>query len=138
MSNVQPKVIGTSADPAADTEIALTLGQNGPYKLESLVAPLVTDSGVANRTIDITIEDASGNIIWKSGNTTAIVASTSATIVAADLPTEDSIGDTRFIPIPDDLVLPNGAVIRTITALRETGDDWGPMNAFGYDEGKWN
>jgi hypothetical protein len=138
MSNVQPKVIGSSADPAADTEITLTLGQNGPYKIESLYVPLVTDSGVANRTVDITIEDTNGNIIWKSGNTTAITASTSAVIVAADLPTEDSIGDTRFIPIPDDLVLPNGAVIKTITALRESGDNYGVMNAFGYDEGKWN
>ncbi|MHA2274157.1 MAG: hypothetical protein ACXAC2_00220 [Candidatus Kariarchaeaceae archaeon] len=138
MSNVQPKIIGQSVDPAADTEITLTLGENGPYKLSSLQVPLVTDAGVANRTVDITIEDENGNIFWKSGNTTAITASTTASIVVAPLPTEDSIGDTRFIPIPENLILPNGAVIKTITALRETGDNYGVMNAFGYDEGKWN
>ncbi len=112
-------------DPAANVEISETVPTNTRWSIWSFVAQLVADANVANRTVTLIIDDGA-NTIWQMDASAAQTAGQTRIYEAFNLGTAaDLVGSTFRIPAPFPIVLPAGARIRTSTANRQVGDNWG-------------
>lgn len=125
--DIMPSGILLTSNPAVDTEISLTTDYD--YKINLIRIPLVTDSGVANRTVTLTIT-VDSSIIYSVPISAVITASTTAEILFGEGLPYTSVGDVRMIPLPHGLKIPRGAVIETVTDLMEAGDDYGAAVLF--------
>jgi len=113
-------------DPAAGTEISETVPTNAGWRLRGLNAELVTDTTVIDREVILVINDGSKDVVgWDSGQAQA--ANESRYYKYA--PTGDrwvgAVTGNVIVPIPDDLILFQGWVIKTVTKNLQSGDNWG-------------
>ena len=118
----------TGADPAAGAEVSEAIPTGKLWeRLYALWVTLVTDTGVANRTVDVIFVDDAGNEISRVSFTTAIPASQTVKLHIGNwetVPTDTSTNHYRKIP-PEIVKLGPAFTIKTVTALIESGDDYG-------------
>jgi len=115
-------VLGTA--PGAGAEILETVPANTRWSLQAFRFKL-TASGVAgNRTPILTIDDGV-NIVWESGNNTAVTTGQVAIFNAGAGVQQSTIATLDVqIALPEPLVLPAGARIRTVTGGILAGDQY--------------
>lgn len=115
----------TGSDPAAGAEISEAVPTNALWKVHGLLATLVTDATVTNRSPHLQFTDgttacwrgssagnqaASGNAVWNFG--VGLNADQISTIAQPG-------------QISPDIYLPEGFTVETITGNLQAGDNWG-------------
>lgn len=117
-----------SADPAAGAEITITVPAGEEWKLIGAKMTLVNDANVANRYVALfaTIDSVQMPITL---HTTPLTAG-----LTYPLSFRSGIGagplsnNTYFIaPLSENIILPAGSVLATITSSIQVGDNFGPM-----------
>jgi hypothetical protein len=118
----------TGTDPAANTEVSETIPSNEDWDFLGLVVTLVADATVANRDVDIVIEDASGNEVARWPSKTSITASQTVAIHVGQypdtLPTDTTTDQYHALP-QCPIELGPSYVVKTVTANLQTGDNFG-------------
>jgi hypothetical protein len=115
-------VLGTA--PAAGAEIVETVPANRRWQLEAFRFKLTASAVVANRTPVLFIDDGV-NIVWETENPTAITATQVATYNAgAGVQNGTLVAPDFQLALPETLVLPAGARIRTLTGNIQAGDQY--------------
>jgi hypothetical protein len=114
------------SDPAANTEASVVTTDD--LVLVGFNVSLVTDANAANRHVQFTVTDPSGNVIYRTiaGGTQAA----SLTRHYSGVPGEYSppaVLDTVFlVPLPPEGVfVPAGSTFTTATLNRQVGDNFG-------------
>lgn len=130
MSSV-PFVVRKSSDPAANTEISYTVDED--LLIKSFDVSLVTDATVANRQVQITAEDADGNVYFRG--VAGGVQAASLTRKYAARPGEyaaPAVADDVFVvPLPPGgLFIPRNGKLKTATTARQSGDNFGALTLF--------
>lgn len=110
--------------PAAGAEIVETVPANTRWMLSAFRFKLVASVAVANRTPVLFIDDGV-NIVWETENPTAITASQTATYNAgAGVQNGTLVAPDFQITLPETLLLPAGARIRTLTGNIQGADQY--------------
>ena len=115
----------TGATPGAGAEISETVPTGARWQLIALTARLATSATVANRFATLKITDATPLILFWADPPEAEIASDSWAYVAC-------LGGQRLIAVnstkqwglPSTLYLPAGAIMKTVTAGIQAGDQW--------------
>lgn len=125
--------LGQSSDPAANTELSLTLAQKS--LLHSLSFTFVADVNVANRFIYLVFTDGSDVELFRIPVYVLITASHTVCIVFGlgldEGGVEATLIGSQYIPLPTNLVLEAGYKIKTVTTDLQATDDYGVMSVFG-------
>jgi len=115
----------TGTDPAANVEISETVPTGARWRPLSWRATLVTDANVANRVVDLIVDDGTNVIVQRSAISVQAASSTFAYIAAQGGDLGSSGNNQILIPWPAGLWLPAGFRIRTSTLNRQATDNWG-------------
>jgi len=117
----------TGTDPAAGSEISETVPTNARWRVASFRFSLTTSATVADRYVQLVVDDGTTPIRWGDFSPSPQGASATWTYQASPGGVEHTVrvGVVR-IALPDNLVLPQGWRIRTSTANLQTDDDFGP------------
>jgi hypothetical protein len=115
-----------SPDPAAGAEAVFTADED--MVVVSVSVTLVTSATVANRTVQFVADDGT-NISFRSTSTQPQTASATANHSAfAGAAFGTGTNTVYTYPLPaGGLKLKKGDRLRTITALLDAGDNYGPM-----------
>lgn len=112
------------ANPAAGTDFTLTVPANTRWRIKSFDATLTTSAAVANRNVQIAIDDGA-NSVWAHDVAATIAASTSNTIVGTGTNAPTGVVTTiQSVVIPPDLIIPAGFRIRSATINLQAADQW--------------
>ena len=115
----------TGTDPAAGAEISEITPTNARWKIRALSASFVADANVANRTIEIVIDDGTNEIL-RLQDRTVITAGQTRTMqlqTFSALPADTTT--THYFVLPGDFVMLQGYRIRTETTNIQVGDNFG-------------
>lgn len=124
-------VIGTAATKGDNSEHALTLPTGNRYKIKSVASSIIA-SGVANRYVQYTFEDSSGNVFFRVGNTTVITDTLTGVFSVGEGMIAQAMGNNVDSgALPKDFIVPGGTVIKTVTENIAAGDRWQAMNVLG-------
>lgn len=114
----------TGTDPAAGAEISETVPANTIWRLNSIMALLVTDANAASRVARLHLGDGVTDFLIIPPKDTQ-AASTTLRYFGASFGYEASTnGSTNAWPF-DAVILSAGFTITTDTILSEAGDNWG-------------
>lgn len=113
----------TLTTPAAGAEISLTVPAGQEWIIIGGTVKLVTSAVAATRAPVLVIADASGSVIFTSPLSTQAASLTQTTNLAVQCPTVAVASGVAVQGIPD-LALPAGCTIKTVTALKDTGDQY--------------
>lgn len=138
MAGVEPRILGTSSDPADQTEHNYTVPGNGPLKILAVILGILTDVTAPTRVIELTFETSAGVIFYRTVIDTAIAASQQQELVAASGILDATIGLNSYMKLPDNFIVPTGTVIKTITSNFAGTDNYDPLSVFGYSDGRWS
>ncbi len=112
-------------DPAAGSEVSVTVPTNARWRLKAIRMELATDATSVNRRVILIIDDGTNTIA------TIVVEATQGASVTyrynfySGAPQETSFTVSQIeVPIPRDLVLFQGWRIRTSTQSLQAGDNW--------------
>lgn len=118
-------VIASGTNPAAGVEISETVPAGQVWGLIAFTFTLVTSATVANRRVRLTLDDGT-NVFWRTSSLTDQAASTTIVHSAStDVTPVATGGSTGLLALPKPAVLKPGYRIKTITALLDSGDDFG-------------
>lgn len=113
------------ADPAAGSEVVIQVPGGVFWRVLSLTARLVASVAVANRQVNLVMDDVTTvfcrippTFSQTAGQTEDYTWARGVTQVGAGLPA------SNLFPLPD-LILPPVHRIRTITTALDVADDWG-------------
>jgi hypothetical protein len=121
------------ADPAAGSDWSYTLAAGQYWRLEGLRARLVTDATVATRLPQLEILPGGFLCILTRG-TNAHTASLTVDYTAGDWGIRSAATEAlQYWPVPSDIRLREGNVIRVVTANLQAGDQWS-LIAIGAEE----
>lgn len=124
-------VIGTAAIKTNNDEHAITLATGNRYKIKSIASSIIA-SGVANRYVQYTFEDSSGNVFFRVGNTTVITDTLTGVFSAGEGMENKALGNTVDVgQLPNEFIVPGGTVVKTVTENIAAGDRWQAMNILG-------
>lgn len=114
------------AQPAAGAEIEIVIPVGIQFSLNSLRFMFVTDANVADRSIVLVAVTAAGEIFNVSHNTVITDNETRTVCAAPGLTTlQGGLANPHiWLSWPPDLVLEEGAQIRTITTNIQVGDQY--------------
>jgi hypothetical protein len=117
----------TGTDPAADTEILETIPNNRRWLIRLIKLVLVTDAGVADRTVTVQFKDAAGNILTSVTAGTVQTASQTVTYHIAPWITKpaDVGGSDIYMDLPLDFFLAEFWQYLTVTTNRQATDNFG-------------
>lgn len=113
-----------SADPAAGSDLAYTADEGDI--LHSFAGLLTTDATVANRQIQVSLEDSSGNVMFRSLSSTQVAASQASTRVEgySGAPAQAPGLNHSVVPLPDlGLKMRAGDVLRIVAINKGPADD---------------
>src|SRR3990167_9575983 len=138
-TNLQPSVpdIGfpasfNGADPAAGTEISITVPSYQLRVVNSVRFTLVASANAASRIVHL-LFTTSGNVIAECISNTAQIISQTRVYTAFPTTPGGSLADDNdiIIPIPSGIILPPGGTITTMTTALNASDDYGvPIATF--------
>lgn len=111
-------------NPAAGADWSVSVPTNQRWRIESLVATLVTAVAVANRVPTFIIDDGV-NILFQVDAIAAEVASTTKVYaLAAGQTAATGAGNTISLPLPGPQFLTTGWRVRSSTAAIQAADQW--------------
>lgn len=118
-------LLGT--DPAANVEISETVPTNAYWDLESIRCTLVCDANVADRTVNLIIDDGA-NVLYTLPAGAVITANETKTCIwvkdwARAEAAFDAADEIRT-PLPHDLLLPQAYRVRTSTTNLQATDNF--------------
>ena len=117
-------IVRPVANPAAGADWSAVLSSNELVAVRSIRAILTTSATVANRSPQLQMTDANGDVLYQDGLSAAIAASVAPAICwAQGLDSNGQAGVSLSAPLPL-LWLPPGAVLKVSTALIAAGDQW--------------
>lgn len=116
-----------SSDPAANTEVSITVPARTIYHLIGARVALVTDANVANRTVQLTLDD--GTTVWNlfPSPSTQAASLTYNYTYAAGASNVTVLNNNVVVGLGQALVLPAGYRIRTLTNNIQATDNYGIM-----------
>lgn len=121
-------VLDTTAAPPAGDEMEVTVPVNERWRLQSGLVTLTTDGTAAMRIPRIQIE-VGGNRVFRALAENTVTASLTRILTfssGASLSPATVADD--IIPLPVNLYLPGGAIIKTVTSNLQTGDQYSAAN----------
>ncbi len=117
----------STINPPANTEISESVPAGRVWSLSTIALTLVADATVANRDITVIIEDAAGNEIYRQTVVGSITASQTGKIFISkwggSKPADAA--PTFYLSLPNEIDIPAGYVIKTVTTGLQAGDDYG-------------
>ena len=116
-----PITVVKPSNPAAGADISYTLTY--PALLVGVYALFTASATAASRTSQLVITDSAGATLWNGQSGSAVTASGASGYSWSPLPFV-AAGPPQLLPIPPMLILPSGAIIKTVTANIQTGDQW--------------
>jgi len=137
----QPPSVGTGTvrsitvtTPAAGAQFSLTVPAGVTWILNSVRAQLVTSAVVANRTPDLQVKDASGNIVMDAvAGTSQTASATDAWVWGPGLFTSTTLRQSDSVGIPTGMRLNAGWVLQMNVFNMDVGDQWSQI-VFGVSE----
>jgi len=115
-------------NPAAGADWSTTVPTHQRWRLQSIVATLVTAVAVANRIPTFIIDDGV-NILWQVDAIVAEVASTTKVYALAPGQTAAAgAGNTVSLPLPGPQFLTPGWRVRASTAAIQAADQWSAIS----------
>lgn len=115
----------TSSNPAAGAEISFTVPDNRVIKLLGVGFTLVAAAAAASRRVHLQITFPGGGLLDFFSNVDQIISETkNYTCAAVPGLLAQSAGSSIIIPIPDGLLLTQGAIISTDTDNINAGDNF--------------
>lgn len=114
----------TGSDAAANVEWTETVPTGKVWRLLAIRASLVTDANAATRRVGITITDGTNTLFKANAESTQIASLTNHYNVAVQ-PSRAVADIEHYIPLPADMLLPEGCVIASVTLNRQVTDNWG-------------
>lgn len=117
-------IAGTN--PAAGVEISETVPAGVRWRISAVRFTLLTDSTAANRTLFLVFDDGADPSFITMMTQAAQPASTSRVYhFFLDMPAAEVVaGGNAYLPLPDELWLPAGFRMRTLTTSFQAGDDY--------------
>lgn len=116
----------SSTNPAAGSEISITVPDFEAWLIHSGSATLVCDGNAANRRPHFVFSVTGGNTIDIFGKDDQTAGQTKKYSLAQFSPTSDLNNDNdMMIPLPSNLWLFPEDTITTSTTSKQAGDDWG-------------
>lgn len=114
-------------DPAAGVDINFVVPAGQGFLLEIVRFRLVTSAVVANRLVVLNIDDDAGNTIaqYPAGAVQAASLTVDYTFACDVGYSMAAIADNKVLTGIGALYLPDGWVIKTTTALKDGGDNYG-------------
>lgn len=115
----------SGTDPAAGAEISETVPTGARWRLMSLQSVLTTSVAVANRNVQIVIDDGT-NETYRAACASNQAASNAFrySFSASGVTNVPASANTHMVPTPAPAILGPGYRIRTITNLLDAGDNW--------------
>lgn len=110
------------ANPAAGADWTYTLTAAG--QLAAIISTFVTSAAVANRFPAVQIQDGSGHVLWQVQTPSAQIASLTHLYGLGPQVGMNAAGNTVMLPIPPGLVLPAGAIVKSVTTAIDVADQW--------------
>lgn len=116
----------TGSNPAAGSEISVTVPNGRLWKILSLRAQLVAAAVAVSRRPHLVINDGTNDIVDAFGTIDQTTGQTRNYTFAefGALPDETDDNDI-LVPIPSSILLPESFVIKTQTTNLDAGDNWG-------------
>lgn len=115
----------TGTNPAAGLEISETVPTNARWNLLAFSAVLVTSAAVANRQVNLIVDDGA-NTVYDFPSASVQAASLTHRYNAAPAAPAPVVTNLRhLIPLPRPTTLFQGFRLRTSTTLIDPADDWG-------------
>lgn len=114
----------TGTDPAANTEISETVPAGVRWRLVAAKLILVTDANVANRNVELIVDDGAGSFLQLSGVSTQPASLTVRYNLSSAGAAGALGGNDVLIPIPPNLWLGPGFRFRTQTNLLQVTDNY--------------
>lgn len=115
------------ADPAAGAEITVRVPETAQWRLLGLRFELVTDATVANRQVDLLIDDGANTVLRIEPPAVQAASLTDGYNYGPGLPARALLTSEFLIPLPVKVVLPGGWRIRTVTANLQAADNFGAV-----------
>lgn len=126
------KVIATGSDPAADSEVSVTIGETNDglvYHIKALYLPTEIDTGATGIAFQIT--DESDNVIWSAHTLTDIATGTASFQAHRGIASGFTDGDgSEVVVLPDKMIIPGGYKIKTVSDT-VGNTDHGVLQVFG-------
>lgn len=111
-------------NPGAGADWTFGLAATQRMRIESLAALLTTSAAVANRNVELIVDDGA-NTVWAGQIASSIVASSTVTVVGAGGNTQAGpFASLLQIPLPTPLILERSWRIRAVTANIQAADQW--------------
>ena len=125
------EILGTSNDPAVNTEHSFTFLVGFDYRLKSLHTILVTDGNAADR--DVTFVFTLGGVVFfKLSHNTVIPASQTIELTGAEgMPFQTAGNGDESMALPKDFVIPGGTIVTTETVNIQATDNFDILTFFG-------
>lgn len=116
-------ILGT--DPAVNTEILETVPANARWRLLAVTFSLVADVNVANREVNLTIDDGAAVVARIASGTAQTAGQTRDYTFARNVQRgAPAAGQVINAPLPDAMLM-GGYRIQTATTNRQVGDNYG-------------
>lgn len=121
----------SSANPAAGSEISLSVPTGAIWRIIGCSFTLVTDANAANRRVHLRFDSAGGTRLEFFGDqdqTATLTRHYSAAPIAGAI---DTLDNTEImLPIPPGLLLDAGSSISTVTTAIQATDNFGAMDVW--------
>jgi len=114
----------TGSDPAANTEFNETVPVNARWKLHSIFNVLVTDANVANRIVELIIDDGGSTLFRANMNNFAAAGQTARYCWSSAPRTADGTNLQFNGGLPTEIILQNPMRFRSNTTGLQVGDNW--------------
>lgn len=119
-----------TSDPAANTEISYTVPAGQILFLQGASVQLVTDANVANRTVQLTIDDGTTVCQTFTSPSTQAASLTYTYSFTAGAANATVLSNSVVVGIGTNLLLPPGYRIKTVTTNRQATDNFGAMTLY--------
>ncbi len=116
-----------SSDPAANTEISLTVPARTIYHILGARVSLVTDANVANRTVALTIDDGTTVVNRYTSPSTQAASLTYGYTFTAGGVNATVLNNEVVVGMGTQLLTPATYRIQTVTLNRQATDNFGAM-----------
>ncbi len=125
----------TASDPAAGAEISISVPSRSQWKVHCGTFQLVTSATVGPRRIGLELFQ-SPSTVMRSGASVEIPENTTVKItMLPGIQATQLANGNIIIPLPNELIINNGATLSTVTAGLDSGDQYSAINLFVEE---WN
>jgi hypothetical protein len=125
----------TSDDPAAGAEFTVTVPTGKVWRVLGLTVTLVTDANAASRNLQLLFDDGANNLFYGCSTPSQTASTTWTYFAEASNIQPPAASNNIGIIIPGDIMLGPAYRIRSVTAGKQVGDNYGAPIIFVEE---WN